>query len=149
MTASKRVLKITPYLPDRVEALGTNANQFAQADIGKAVKYSDDTMVLCTDGDDIVGIITAVEPYTDGGHTIGAVKMDVGAEAWATDEVGNLAVGGLVFCGTPAALGTAAPSTGPNVKTEASVAAANLHRWEVVAIYGTGTAGDGLLIRKL
>jgi hypothetical protein len=149
MTASKRVLKVAPYLPSRVEALGTSANQFAQADIGKCVKYSDDTMVLCTDGDDIAGIITSVEPYTDGGHSVGAVNMDVNAEAWATDEAGSLSVEDLVFCGTPAALGTAAPSTGPNVKVDASIAAANVHRWQVVAIYGTGTAGDGLLIRKL
>lgn len=149
MTASKRVLKISPYLPSRVEALGTNANQFAQADIGKPVKYDGDTMVLCASGDDMVGIITSVEPYTDGGHSVGAVAMDVNAEAEATDEAGTLAIGDLVFCGTAAALGTAVPSTGPNVLVDAAIAAANVHRWQVVAIYGTGAAGDGVLIRKL
>ncbi len=149
MAAANRQLTISPYVPDRTESLGTNANTFAQADIGKFVKYADAAMVLCADGEDIVGVITAVEPYTKNGFTIGSVKSDVGTEAWAIDEASGLGVGDLVFCGTAIALGTANAANGPNVKNEASVAATNLHKWQVVAIYGDGSAGDQVLIRKV
>lgn len=149
MAAANRQLIISPYVPDRTESLGTNSNDFAQADIGKFVLYADAAMVLCADGEDIVGVVTAVEPYTKNGFTIGSVKSDRGVEAWATDESGSLGVGDLVFCGTAIALGTANGANGPNVKVEASVAAANIHKWEVVAIYGDGSAGDQVLIRKV
>lgn len=148
MTAEKRVLKISPYLPARVESLGDATGQFAQADIGKAVKYNGDQMDLCADTNEIVGFVQSVEAYTKNGHSIGAVVMDSNGEAYATDEAGTLAIGDLVISGTPAALGTAAPSTGPNVKVHATPADA-IHRWQVVAIYGTGAAGDGVLLRKL
>jgi len=149
MAAVNRQLIITPYLPDRTESLGDNSNEFAQEDIGKFVKYNGNQMDLCADGDDIVGVVVAVESYTKNGHTQGSVKSDVGVEAWATDEVGSLAVGDLVFCGTAIALGTANGANGPNVKVEAAVAAANLHKWQVVANYGDGSAGDKVLIRKV
>lgn len=149
MAAANRQMTISPYVPDRTESLGTSSNDFAQEDIGKFVKWAGGAMVLCADGEDIVGVVTAVEPYTKNGFTIGSVKSDHGVEAWATDEVGSLAVGDLVFCGTAIALGTANGANGPNVKVEAAVAAANIHKWEVVANYGDGSAGDKVLIRKV
>lgn len=146
--AFKKQLRVEPYVPDRTESLGTNAGQFAQADIGKALKQnSGGYLELCASGDSIAGFVTAVEPGTKDGHSIGSVCSDVNRQAYATDEAGSLALGALVVAGTVTALGTIEP-LGSNVIVDPTPAVGDFHKWIVVETYG-GTAGDQVLIQKI
>lgn len=132
MTVQRQLL-IQPYMPDYTENLGDNTGQFNDQDIGKAVKYSGDTMVLCASADDIVGFITSVEPGTKDGHSIGAVRKQGRMEV--LDEAGTLAVGDFVEAGTAGTLGTLA-------KQKVVVSAApNSFSWVVIAIDMYGTSG--------
>lgn len=145
-----RVPRIEPYVPDRAELLGDETKQFSDADIGKPVKYSGETMVACVSGDNIVGFVTSVEPYSQGGHSVGAVKRDVNTEFLCTDEAGGLSVGDYVTAGTITALGTTGPAPGPNVLVDATPATAPAHKWQVVATYVTpSTAGDQVMVQKV
>lgn len=112
----KRHLTISPYLPDRTELIGSNAKQASSIDIGKAVKVSGNTTVVCAEGDEIYGFISSVEAGSKDGYSIGGVVADVGRECWANDAAGGLAVGDLVVAGVAVALGTAHHANGANVK---------------------------------
>lgn len=146
----QRVPRIEPYVPDRTELLGDNTKQFSDKDIGKAVKYDGVAMILCADGDPIVGFVTAVEAYSSQGYSVGSVKMDVNTEALGTDEDGGLAVGDFVQAGTPVVLGTANGANGQNVVAMVTPASVAAHKWQVVATYVTpSTAGDQVMLRKV
>ncbi len=120
-----RVPRVQPYVPARVERLGatTDNPKMSPKEVGKAVKLSGDTVVLCADGDEIYGFVESVEAGTQRGYAIGGVLCDPGAEMLAEDEAGTLAIGDLVVCGTPAAIGTALPSSGQNVKVRTGAVA--------------------------
>jgi hypothetical protein len=141
-----RVQVVNPYTPARTELLGNNTGQFGANDVGKPVKLSGDTCVLCAAGDEIYGFIESVEPGTSGGYSIGGVLSDSGHEMYATDEDGDLTVGDLVVAGTAVALGTANAATGPNVDGAAGTED-GIDRWRVVAVYTT--PANQVLIRKL
>jgi hypothetical protein len=144
--AYKKHLRVDPYVPDRVEALGDNTGQFSDKDLGKAVEQNaGGYMAQCASGSEIYGFVTAVEPATEDGHSIGSVSADVNKQAYAVDEVGGLALGDEVVAGTPVALGTATPNGG-NVIAAASPSV--VHKWIVVEIYG-GAAGDKVLLQKV
>lgn len=145
--------KISPYLPDRTYNLGDNTGQFNDQDIGKAVKQSAANPYLqaCGNGDNIMGIVSSVEPFTKDGHSQGAVACDLNAEMYAVDEAGTLARDTLVVSGAPNALGTLNPLArpgvyGPPVKAVTTETAP--HLWVVIEVYGSG-AGRGCLIRKV
>jgi hypothetical protein len=157
-----RVPRIQPYLPARVERLGatTDNPKMSPKETGKAVKLNGDTVVLCADGDAIYGFIESVEAGTQRGYAIGGVLCDAGQEVLAEDEAGNLAVGDLVVCGTPVAIGTALPSTGQNVKKAVLTVAASgdaetltlpaalIQKWMVANVFGSG-AGRSVMLRKV
>jgi len=144
--AYKKYLRIDPYVPDRVEALGDNTGQFSSDDIGKAVKQNaGGYMEQCASGDQIYGFVTAVEPATEDGHSIGSVSCDVNKQAYAVDEAGGLSLGTRVVAGTPIALGTKAPDGGNVI---AATGATDVHTWIVVETYG-GAAGDKVLLQKV
>lgn len=134
---AKRQVLIQPYMPDFAESLGDNTGQYNDQDIGKAVKYDGDAMIACASGDEIVGFVTAVEPGTKDGFSIGAVRKDGRMEA--LDEAGTLAVGGLVVAGTATALGTAG-------KQNVIAGAPATYKWVVVAAAGVA-AGTVVLER--
>lgn len=145
--AFKRNVTVSPYVPDRTYAIGDNTGQASDKDNGKTVKMStaDSSVVLTASSDEIFGFITAVEPGTNDGHSIGSVMCDVGQEAFATDEAGGLSIGDLVVAGTPVAFGTALTSgSHANVITGAPTS----NKWMVIETFG-GTAGDKVLLRKV
>jgi hypothetical protein len=146
----KRMLRIDPNVPDRVETLKAAAGTWSSNDIGKAVKLDGDNVTLCADQDEIYGFISAVEPYTKDGDRVAAVACDTNRETYATDEDGTLAVGDLVVAGTPTAVGTAFASGAlQNVVVHDTTTDPNLvERWKVMAVYATG-AGSKVLIRKI
>jgi hypothetical protein len=152
--------------------LGANATgEFAQADVGKAVKFQDDgngtfTAVLCAANDDIDGFVSSVEPFTvnsgfsfGGVQVKGRVKVEVGTTA--------VALGDLVVLESQAALGTAGvprvvkkPDLTLNSGTVAALAtdvATRLNEyaaksfWKCVQVVtGTGaTAGDQIIIERV
>ena len=146
--AFKKQLRVEPYVPDRTESLGDNTGQFATADIGKAVKQNaGGYLELCASGDEIFGFVTAVEPYTQDGHTIGSVNQDVNRQAWATDEAGGLAYGDNVVAGAVTALGTI-EANGSNVIARAVPAVGDMHIWTVVETFGAAI-GDQVLLQKV
>lgn len=136
---AKRQLTIQPYMPDDTENLGDNTGQFSDADIGKAVKYSGDAMVLCASGDPIAGFVQSVEPGTKDGYSIGSVRNR--GRVKALDEAGTLAVGNLVEAGTVGTLGTAALQ---NVIVQGTPVAGEKY-WKVIAVYTVG-AGETVLL---
>lgn len=139
---TKRQLLIQPYDPDFTENLGDNTGQFSSDDIGKAVKYSGDTMVLCASGDPIEGFVQAVHPSTVDGHSQGSVRKR--NRQYAVDEAGSLAVGGLVEAGTAGTLGTQALQ---NVIAKA-VPVVGEKYWTVIGIT-TGAAASQVLLEYI
>jgi hypothetical protein len=150
--------------------LGATQNAFAQADVGKAVKFQDlnGTMVavLCTAGDDIDGFVTSVEPHTvNNGYSFGGVQIKGRVEV----EVGAsaVAVGDLVVLDSQAAAGTAGvpqvikrPDDTLDSSTTAALAAdvagrlnayAGKHFWRCIQVVsGTGaTQGDKIIIERV
>lgn len=146
--AFKRSVTISPYVPDRTYALGDNTGQATDKENGKAVKMNtaDSTVVLAAAGDEIFGFVSAVEPYTDDGHSVASITCDVGQEAYAMDNAGGLSIGDLVVSDTNVAFGTALTTYAP-VKAAAGTEAGN-HKWQVIETYG-GAAGDKVLLRKI
>jgi len=139
MTAQRQML-IQPYQPDFTENLGDNTGQYSDSDIGKAMKYSGDTVVLCADGDEILGFVQSVEPGTKDGHSIGSIRKD--GRAIALDEAGTLSVGDIVTAGTAGTLGTAAYN---NVKV-AGTPGDVITKWQVIRA-GSGAGTEVLLER--
>jgi len=106
--AFKKYLRVDPYLPDRTEALGDNTGQFSDKDIGKPVKQNAaGYLELCASGDEIYGFVTAVEPATEDGHSIGSVSCNGGnviaasvataVHAWIVEETYGGAAGDKVL----------------------------------------------------
>ena len=132
---------IDPYRPDRTENLGDDTSEYSDQDVGKAVKLSGDTMVMCASGDEIQGFVASVNVGTTDGYSVGGVTSDVGTRQWALDEAGSLAVGGLVVAGTAGVLGTLA-------RANVIAGTPTRHKWEVIRVDGTG-AGRTVLLQKV
>ncbi|EOV8094037.1 TPA: hypothetical protein NGR52_004192 [Vibrio parahaemolyticus] len=136
----KRGLIVSEYDQRDTEQLGDDTNQFAGVDIGKAVKFSGTTMVLCADGDEIVGVVESVEPYTNDGHSVGTVKKSGRAKV-KNAGAGALAVGDLVVAAAQPALGTA----GTAVKGGAPAT----YKWAVVWLETDGSVGSDVIIERV
>ena len=136
----KRGLLVSEYDQRDTEQLGDDTKQFSDADKGKAVKYSDDTMVLCADGDDIVGFVETIEAYTSNGHSLGTVKK-TGRVKVTNAGAGALSVGDLVVAAAQPALGTA----GTAVKAGAPVT----YKWAVVWLETDGSVSSDVIIERV
>ena len=139
MAASKRIFEINPYNPYPTEALGaavtTGIPEFSQNDIGKPVKISGDSNVLCASGDEVYGFIVSVSVATVGGVGTGSLANRKGQMASAIDEAGSLVPGNFVVAGTAFALGTNPTTTGGNSNVIAGIpTAASINRWVVKSV---------------
>jgi hypothetical protein len=123
-------------------ALGTGGvNIWTDKELGKAVKLSeadDSTMILATDGDEIIGFVGAIAIGTvNAGFSHGSVKIDGGQ----TPTVVAAKVGDLVVADDQTAFGTAGL---PKVKTATTGGS-----WRIMRILsGTGVVGDKVLLAK-
>lgn len=132
----------------RTAALGASAapaDRFTSTDLNKAVKLgSDSTYVLAEDGDDIEGVVVAVESTTvNNGFSQGSVqRYFVYQDA---EVVGTaLAVGDEVVAADQNALGTAQDL--PLV----SAGTGTLFRWRVVSLAGgDGSAGTRVILEPI
>lgn len=138
-------------------ALGVNAaGKLTSADLGKAVKLiADSNYGVCADGNEIEGVLLAVEPYTvKDGFGFGTIQTKERVVA-INKDVGVLAIGAYVVAAAQAAVGTAntvvASGTqkgtyGPYVKAGAGV----IFRWRVVAHFGgAGVVDTPILIERV
>ena len=139
---AKRQILIDPYRPNDTENLGDATGQYSSADIGKAVKYNGDAVVLCASGDPIVGFVSAVEAGTNDGYSIGSVNKR--SRQSAVDEAGTLAVGAIVVAGTPGTLGTLANQ---NVIVEPIALDAAQWPWVVISV-SAGGAGRACIVER-
>jgi len=114
------------------------------ADVGKPVKISAaDTVVICSDGDQIYGFIASVAPATADGKTLVTVMVD--GRIWVSLD-GASAVGTLVEAAANEAAGTAHTSGYGRVSTHTLVAGTG-KQWQVIS--GAGDDGTVALIEKL
>lgn len=137
---------VTDSIPTAVR-LGAGsgaANNLTTKEVGKFVKLASESRYnLAAVGDDIEGVISAVELATQNGFTVGAVhehgKLNVTFDGLqATPGTGTIAIGDIVNVGTPVAKDTAL-TTYPKV-CKATTAANVVFKWRVVSL---GTAGTG------
>lgn len=154
----------SPFADVVSAALGNSTTElWTSKDVGKAVKLTgDSTYALCSAGDEIEGIVVAVDagPTVNSGYTFGSVQRDKRVEAQvASDQSGTLAVGTLVVAGAGATMGTsqlAMVKAGTAASQEATAnyvytaRTPNTHLWRVISIVsGTGVAGDKVLIERI
>ena len=130
------------------------ANQLNDVDVGKFVKLVGDSQYgLCAVGNDIEGVLeTANEMGTQDGFNIGSVRYNGRVTVTldglqGTPGTGTIAVGDVVVAGTVVARGTAIVGY-PKV-CKATTPANVVHKWRVVALYGTGAVGQTALIERI
>jgi len=136
----------------RIETVGlgaSNAAPLTDLDIGKALKLvvgaDSSAYEITATGDEIEGFLASVNPNTvNNGFGVGGVQRDRRVLATvSSDQVGAIAIGGLVVAGVQTAANTAG---GGAVKGGAPTT----HIWRVLRhVTGTGVAGDTVLIEKV
>lgn len=132
-------------------ALGNAANEgWGSNDLGKVVKLASggNGYQLVSTGDEIEGVVVAVEPFTvNGGFGFGTVQKNKRFIAKVdAAQVGTLTIGELAVAGVQAAVGTANTGSYPVVKQGTPT----VHIWRVIRVVsGTGVAGDLVLIERV
>lgn len=147
--------QLADYTTARV-ADGVQSNFLADADVGKFVKIVGDSQYgLCAVGNEIEGILeTAADNATMDGYAIGTVRRNGRKRVTldglqATPGTGTLAIGDFVVAGTVVARGTSLSDAPPKVCKATAAATGIVHKWRVVALYGTGAVGQIALIEKV
>lgn len=143
--------KFAPTVPaGLVESARLGASpsaKFADADVGKPVKFGADTFVLATAGDAIDGFVNSIEPFTVDGYSFGGVVRN--GRFYAVVETGGttVAVGDAVEASDQAALGTA--QAYPLIQKAAS-SSAGISYFKVISLLGgDGAATKTVLIERL
>jgi len=138
-----------PFASITEAALGaTTGEGWGDEEVGKAVKLgAANNYVLCSDGDDIEGVVVSVEPNTvNEGFSFGSVQSDRRMLAVLDTGETAVAVGATVVAGAQEAVGTQTNGGKVVVATGAGVA----FKWRVIRLVsGTGEAGATVLIERL
>lgn len=152
---------LVEYFKDITARLGAgtgSANWLTDAETGKFVKLAGESRYdLCAVGNEIEGVIVALENATQDNYTIGTVRCDgrvpvVFDGLQATPGVGVLAIGDYVVTGTPVAKGTALTFALPAKVCKATNASTSLTQlWRVISLgsAGTGAVGTTGLIERV
>lgn len=154
---------MTPVVPDaaakvvRLGAGNLEANRWDFKEQGKLVKLvAESRYDLCAAGNDIEGVVYAVELAPQNGYTIGSIVSAPETRIYAladglqaTPGTGTIAVGDYVVAGTATAKGTALTSY-PKV-CKATDATTSVHKWRVVSLgtVGTGAVGTQIVIERV
>jgi hypothetical protein len=152
---------ILPTAPDkatvavRLGAGNTEAQRMDFREVGKLVKLAGESRYdLTAVGNDIEGLIYAVELAPQNGFTIGSVLQSGRAHVTfdglqATPGTGVVAIGDIVVAGTVTAKGTALTDY-PKV-CKATTAADVVQKWRVVSLgaAGTGAVGTNGVIERI
>lgn len=133
----------------------TGVSLLADADAGKFVKLIGDSQYgLCAVGNEIEGVMSSgPEGATYDGFAVGTVRKNGRSKVLldglqSTPGTGVIAVGDFVVAGNVTARGTAVP-TYPKVCKATASASGLVHKWRVVALYGTTAVGQIALIEKV
>lgn len=140
----------------RLGAGSGGANNLTTAELGKFAKLVGESRFdLCAVGDQIEGVIAAVELAPQNGFTVGGIQeqgtFDVVFDGLqATPGTGVVAIGDYVVTGTPVAKGTAL-TTAPKVcKATAAGNTLNFkHRVVSLGTAGTGAVGTTGTVRSV
>lgn len=143
------------YTTVRLGAGSGSSNNLTVAELGKLVKLvAESRYNLAAAGDEIEGVITAVQLAPQNGFTIGSVsdngKMSVTFDGLqGTPGTGTLAVGDIVVAGTAVAKDTALTAY-PRV-CKATTASGVVYKWRVVSLgtIGTGAVGTVGVIARI
>lgn len=142
----------------RLGATATPSDNLTTTEQGKFVRLAGSSQyALCTVGQEIEGVIFAVNAELTGGWSVGSVHESgrVFAQAdglQATPGTGTLAAGDIVVCGTPIAKGTAVGNTTGYPKVCKATTPANVvFKWRVVSLHtaGTGAVGTTVVIERI
>jgi hypothetical protein len=151
----KPVLNFTDTITARLADGTGTANQLTDADVGKFVKLKGDSQYgLCAVGDEIEGVVNTANEQVADGYYLGGVAPNGRVEVvldglQGTPGTGVLAVGDYVVAGTVVARGTSLGGASPKVCKATAAASALVHKWRVVALYGTGAVGQSALIERV
>ena len=143
----------TEPITARLGAGTGSANYVTDVEIGKLVKLVGDSQYnLCAAGDQIEGVITAVEAYTADDYSIGSVNPEGRKRVTldgiqATPGTGVCAVGDFVVAGSVVAKGTAL--SGPVKVCKATTQTGMYFAWRIVSLEGTGAVGQIALIERV
>lgn len=134
---------------------GTGAgNNVDDKEVGKLVKLVGDSQYnLTAAGDQIEGVVVAMETATLDGYSIGSVardgRIEVTFDGAQADGTGSLAVGDYVVAGTQVAKGTSLGNAGPKVR-KATTQTGMYHAWRVVSLgSGNGSVGTTGVIERV
>lgn len=143
----------TEPITARLGAGTGSANYVTDVEIGKFVKLVGDSQYnLCVAGDQIEGVISAVEAYTADDYSIGSVNPEGRKRVTldglqATPGTGVCAVGDYVVAGSVVAKGTAL--SGPVKVCKATTQTGMYFAWRIVSLEGTGAVGQVALIERV
>lgn len=147
--------QLAEYATARLGDGASGVNLLTDADVGKFVKLIGDSQYgLAAVGNEIEGIMSSgPEGATSDGFAVGTVRKSGRALVTldglqATPGTGVIAVGDFVVAGTVTARGTALPGN-PKVCKATAAATGIVHKWRVVALYGTTAVGQTALIEKV
>lgn len=152
---------ILPTVPEddivavRLGAGNSEAQRMDYKEVGKFVKLAGESRYnLSAVGNDIEGVIYAVELAPQNGFSIGSVMTEGRVFATfdglqATPGTGVLAIGDYVVTGTPVAKGT--ELTGYPKVCKATDAGASVFKWRVVSLgaAGSGAVGTSGVIERI
>jgi hypothetical protein len=156
---------ILPTVPDaatmavRLGAGNAEAQRLDFKEVGKFVKLVGESRFdLCAVGNDIEGVIYAVEQAPQNGFSIGSVLAAAGTRLrvtldglQATPGTGTIPVGAIVVTGTPVAKGTALAGPSSVKVCQATTPANVVFKWRVVSLGGaaSGTVGTVAVIERI
>ena len=132
----------------RLGAGNAEANRLDYREVGKFVKLAGESRYdLASVGNEIEGVIYAVELAPQNGYTIGSVSTEgrlfvTFDGLQGTPGTGVIAVGDFVVTGTVTAKGTALPSYPKVCKATAAGNTLNF-KWRVVSLGSAGTGAVG------
>lgn len=147
--------QLADYATARLGDGAAGVNPLTDADVGKFTKLiAESQHGLCAVGNEIEALVSSgPEGATYDGFAVGTIRKNGRARVvldglQATPGTGVIAAGDYVVAGTVTARGTALPSHPKVCKATASPGAL-VHKWRVVALYGTGAVGQIALIEKV
>lgn len=152
------LVEYTEVVTARLGAGSGAVNNVDDKEVGKFVKLVGESRYnLCAVGDEIEGVIVAMEVATQDAFSIGSVQKNGRVSVTfdgiqATPGTGTVAIGDYVVCGTPLAKGTALTfPAGPKVCKATAAATGIVHTWRVVSLgsAGSGAVGTAGLIERV
>jgi len=150
-TLKRSLLTDVSFMGVITDALGTNAQDYSDTELGKGLKMAATAYVPVAVGNEIEGIVNSVESGTrNSGFSWGGVQTKGRAEAVVdAAQAPVMAVGDIVCSGTPKAPGTAGKLT--VLSSGAGFVAPSDFKWRCIGLgsVGTGAVGTTVLIEKI